>query len=203
MKLFYKPGACSLASHIVLHEIGQAFELEAVDTSEGKPAGGADFLAINPKGYVPALQMDDGGVLTEGPAILQFLSDTAPQAGLAPEAGNLSRAKVLEHLTYVASELHKSFGPLFRSASTDDQKDAARDLVGKKFDHIETLLSDGRDFLVDGAFSIADAHLFTISNWANFTGIDLANWPNLAAYVNRIAARPATQAAMRAEGLIQ
>lgn len=203
MKLFYKPGACSLASHIVLHEIGQAFEIEAVDTSEGKTAGGADFLAINPKGYVPALQMDDGGVLTEGPAILQFLSDTAPQAGLAPEAGNLSRAKVLEHLTYVASELHKSFGPLFRSASTDDQKDAARDLVGKKFDHIETLLSDGRDFLVDGAFSIADAHLFTISNWANFTGIDLANWPNLAAYVNRIAARPATQAAMRAEGLIQ
>jgi glutathione S-transferase len=147
--------------------------------------------------------MDDGGVLTEGPAILQFLSDTAPQAGLAPEAGNLSRAKVLEHLTYVASELHKSFGPLFRSASTDEQKDAARELVGKKFDHIETLLSDGRDFLVDGAFSIADAHLFTISNWANFTGIDLANWPNLAAYVNRIAARPATQAAMRAEGLIQ
>lgn len=203
MKLFYKPGACSLASHIVLHEIGQAFDIEAVDTSEGKTAGGADFLAINPKGYVPALQMDDGGVLTEGPAILQFLSDTAPQAGLAPEAGNLSRAKVLEHLTYVASELHKSFGPLFRSASTDDQKDAARDLVGKKFDHIETLLSDGRDFLVDGAFSIADAHLFTISNWANFTGIDLANWPNLAAYVNRIAARPATQAAMRAEGLIQ
>lgn len=203
MKLFYKPGACSLASHIVLHEIGQAFDIEAVDTSEGKTAGGADYLAINPKGYVPALQMDDGGVLTEGPAILQFLSDTAPQAGLAPEAGNLSRAKVLEHLTYVASELHKSFGPLFRSASTDDQKDAARDLVGKKFDHVETLLSDGRDFLVDGAFSIADAHLFTISNWANFTGIDLANWPNLAAYVNRIAARPATQAAMRAEGLIQ
>ncbi|MDV4169396.1 glutathione transferase GstA [Rhodovulum sp. FJ3] len=203
MKLFYKPGACSLASHIVLHEIGKAFEIEAVDTSEGKTAGGADFLAINPKGYVPALQMDDGGVLTEGPAILQFLSDTAPQAGLAPEAGNLSRAKVLEHLTYVASELHKSFGPLFRSASTDEQKDAARDLVGKKFDHIESLLSDGRDFLVDGAFSIADAHLFTISNWANFTGIDLANWPNLAAYVNRIAARPGTQAAMRAEGLIQ
>ncbi|MEC8631699.1 MAG: glutathione transferase GstA [Pseudomonadota bacterium] len=203
MKLFYKPGACSLASHIVLHEIGQAFDIEAVDTSEGKTAGGADYLAINPKGYVPALQMDDGGVLTEGPAILQFLSDTAPQAGLAPEAGNLSRAKVLEHLTYVASELHKSFGPLFRSASTDEQKDAARELVGKKFDHIETLLSDGRDFLVDGAFSIADAHLFTISNWANFTGIDLANWPNLAAYVNRIAARPATQAAMRAEGLIQ
>lgn len=203
MKLFYKPGACSLASHIVLHEIGQAFDIEAVDTSEGKTAGGADYLAINPKGYVPALQMDDGGVLTEGPAILQFLSDTAPQVGLAPEVGNLSRAKVLEHLTYVASELHKSFGPLFRSASTDEQKDAARDLVGKKFDHIETLLSDGRDFLVDGAFSIADAHLFTISNWANFTGIDLANWPNLAAYVNRIAARPATQAAMRAEGLIQ
>ncbi len=203
MKLFYKPGACSLASHIVLHEIGQAFDIEAVDTSEGKTAGGADYLAINPKGYVPALQMDDGGVLTEGPAILQFLSDTAPQAGLAPEAGNLSRAKVLEHLTYVASELHKSFGPLFRSASTDEQKDAARELVGKKFDHIESLLSDGRDFLVDGAFSIADAHLFTISNWANFTGIDLANWPNLAAYVNRIAARPATQAAMRAEGLIQ
>lgn len=203
MKLFYKPGACSLASHIVLHEIGQAFDIEAVDTSEGKTAGGADYLAINPKGYVPALQMDDGGVLTEGPAILQFLSDTAPQAGLAPEAGNLSRAKVLEHLTYVASELHKSFGPLFRSASTDEQKDAARDLVGKKFDHIETLLSDGRDFLVDGVFSIADAHLFTISNWANFTGIDLTNWPNLAAYVNRIAARPATQAAMRAEGLIQ
>ncbi len=140
MKLFYKPGACSLASHIVLHEIGQAFEIEAVDTSEGKTAGGADYLAINPKGYVPALQMDDGGVLTEGPAILQFLSDTAPQAGLAPEAGNPSRAKVLEHLTYVASELHKSFGPLFRSASSCQRAISLAEKIGSAIPWKTTIL---------------------------------------------------------------
>lgn len=203
MKLFYKPGACPLASHIALQEIGQPFEIASVDTATGRTAQGEDYRDINPKGYVPALQLDDGQILTEGPAILQFLADSAPAAGLAPEAGTLARARMQEQLTFVSSELHKAFGPLFRDGSTEAEKSAAREAVAAKFNHVEALLSDGRDYLVDDRFSVADAYLFVVANWANFTGIDLASWPNLTAFVARVSDRPATQAAMRAEGLIQ
>ena len=201
MKLFYKPGACSMASHIVLHELGVPFEVEAVDTSAGKTASGADYGKINAKGYVPTLVMDDGASLTEGPAILQYLADAHPEAGLLPNAGSIDRARVVEALTYVSSELHKAFGPLFNPAASVSEQDAARASVATKFDHIEAILQDGRSTITPGNFTIADAYLFVVSNWANGTGIDLANWPNLAAYVTRMAQRPATQKAMRAEGL--
>ncbi|MCG7630491.1 glutathione transferase GstA [Epibacterium sp. MM17-32] len=203
MKLYYKPGACPLASHIALHETGRQFEIEAVDTATGRTESGADYRAINPKGYVPALGLDDGTVLTEGAAVLQYIADTTPAAGLAPTAGTLARARMQEQLNWIGTELHKAFGPLFRAGTSEAEQDAARVAVAGKFDFIETQLADGRAWLVDDRFSVADAYLFVVSNWANFTGIDLARWPNLAAFVGRCAARPSAQAAMRAEGLIQ
>ena len=202
MKLYYKPGACSLASHIVLQEIGAPFTVEAVDTDAGRTDSGADFRAINVKGVVPVLALDKDDVLTEGPAILQYLADSAPEVNLLPKSGTRARAKVMEHLTYVSSELHKSFNPLFRSSTDDAGKEAARTAVSANFDHIETVLADGRRYLVDDRFSIADSYLFVVSNWANFTGIDLQRWPQLAAFVGRVAARPATQTALKAEGLL-
>ncbi len=203
MKLFYKAGACSLASHIALREIGTAFEIEAVDTATQRTESGADYTLINRKGYVPTLQLDDGELLTEGPAILQHLADSNPDANLAPAVGTRQRARMLEQLTFVSSELHKAFGALFRDGASEEQKALAREAVGQKFEHLEELLSDGRDTLVPGQFTIADAYLFVVANWANFTGIDLKSWPGLNAFVARIAARPAVQRALHAEGLLQ
>ncbi|MFW8635455.1 glutathione transferase GstA [Cribrihabitans pelagius] len=203
MKLYYKPGACPLASHIALHETGRPFEIEAVDTAAGRTESGADYRAINPKGYVPALGLDDGSVLTEGAAVLQHIADSNPEAGLAPAAGTLARVRMQEQLNWIGTELHKAFGPLFREGMSEAGIGEARTAVAGKFDLIEAQLEDGREWLVAGQFSVADAYLFVVSNWANFTGIDLARWPNLAAFVSRSAARPSAQAAMRAEGLIQ
>ena len=203
MKLYFKPGACPLASHIALYETGHAFDIEAVDTATGLTASGADYRAINPKGYVPALGLDDGSILTEGAAVLQYIADHHPEARLAPAVGTLSRARLQEHLNWIGTELHKAFGPLFRAGTSDADKDLARTAVAGKFDFIESQLEDGREWLVADRFSVADAYLFVVSNWASFTGIDLARWPNLAAFVSRSAARPSAQAAMRAEGLIQ
>ena len=203
MKLYYKPGACSLASHIILHEVGNAHKIEAVDTEAGRTETGADYHLINPKGYVPALELDAGGVVTEGPAILQFIADSNAEAGLAPIAGTLDRARVNEQLNWIGTELHKAFGPLFQNSTSEIGKDTARTAVAGKFDLIEAQLADGREWLVSNRFSVADAYLFVVSNWANFTGIDLARWPHLAAFVTRVASRPSAQRAMRAEGLIQ
>ncbi|UWQ48007.1 glutathione transferase GstA [Leisingera aquaemixtae] len=203
MKLYYKPGACPLASHIALYETGRPFDIEAVDTAAGRTESGADYRAINPKGYVPALGLDDGSILTEGAAVLQYIADSHPAAGLAPAAGTLARARMQEQLNWIGTELHKAFSPLFREGTSEAGKDDARSAVAGKFDFIEAQLADGREWLVEGRFSVADAYLFVVSNWANFTGIDLARWPNLAAFVSRSAARPSAQAAMRAEGLIQ
>ncbi|AUQ55444.1 glutathione transferase GstA [Phaeobacter inhibens] len=203
MKLYYKPGACPLASHIALQETGRPFEIEAVDTAAGRTEGGADYLAINPKGYVPALRLEDGSILTEGPAILQYIADSHPEAGLVPAAGTFARARMQEQLNWIGTELHKAFGPLFREGTSEAGQDEARVAVAGKFDLIETQLEDGREWLVADQFSVADAYLFVVSNWANFTGIDLARWPYLAAFVSRTAARQSAQAAMRAEGLIQ
>lgn len=202
MKLFYKPGACSLASHIALNEINAPFELVAVDTAAGLTNGGGDYLKINPKGYVPALQLDDDNILTEGPAILQFLADEHPSAHLIPAVGTMDRARMLEQLTFVSSELHKAFGPLFQDTSSEAEQAKAREAVGRKFDIVETVFSDGRQTLVDGQFTIADAYLFVVANWANFTGIDLVQWPQLAGFVARVAQRPAVQKALSAEGLL-
>ncbi len=202
MQLYYKPGACSLASHIVLEELGQPFDIERVDTAAGTTETGADFAAINPKGYVPALRLDDGQVLTEGAAILQFLADRRPDAGLAPAAGTLSRARLQEHLNYVASELHKAFGPFFAANATEADKARAEDSVAVKFDRIEADLADGRHYLMGDAFSVADAYLFVVASWARPSGIDLERWPNLRAYVTRVARRHAVRRAMRSEGLL-
>ena len=203
MKLYYKPGACSLASHIALYETGAMFEIEAVDTDLGRTATGDDFRSISPNGYVPALRLDDGAVLTEGAAVLQYIADRHPKAGLAPEAGTLDRARLHETLNWVSTELHKAFGPLFRVTCTGKEKTDARDAVAAKFDRVEVQLSDGRDWLVADRFSVADAYLFAVANWANFTDIDLSRWPHLAALVSRVASRPAVRQAMKAEGLMQ
>ncbi len=203
MRLFYKPGACSLASHIVLHEIGAPFEIERVDTAKGETETGRNFKEISPNGYVPALELDSGDILTEGAAILQHLADQNPEKGLAPPAGTLARTRVQEYLNFTASELHKAFSPLFSSVATEEDKAAAKTNVARKLEPIETSLADGRDYLVDERFSVADAYLFVVCNWANFVGIDLATWPSVEAFVQRVAARPATQAAMKAEGMLQ
>lgn len=201
MKLYYKPGACSLASHIVLNEIGDAFSIEGVNTETKRTASGADYSSINVKGKVPALEVD-GDVLTEGPAILQFIADRKGRKDLAPDAGTLARARVSEVLNFTGTELHVAFGPLF-SASTDEAgKAAARKTVSAKLGWLEKQLEDGRPYLTGPVFTIADAYAFVVTNWANFTGIDLAAWPRLTAFMTRIAARPSVQMSLKAEGLI-
>lgn len=200
MKLYIKPGACSMASHIVLTEIGGDFAVEMVDTDKGQTAGGANYRAINPKGKVPALEVE-GEVLTEGPAILQFLGDRAANLSLAPKAGTLARARVNEVLNFTGTELHIAFGPLFNPASTEAQKEAARAVVAGKLDWLEARLSDGRFHLTGPEFTIADAYVFVVANWANFTGIDLARWPHLSGFMARVSARSAVQKVLKAEGL--
>ena len=202
MKLYYKPGACSLATHIVLHEAGETFDIEEVDTEAGRTKSGGDYTTINPKGYVPALELASGEVLSEGAAILQYVADQHPESDLAPKAGTIARARLQEHLNYTASELHKAFGPFFSSTAGEADKQAAGKAVGHKFDYLNDMLSDGRTYLLGNSFSVSDAYLFVVANWSNFTGIDLKKWPHVAAFVDRVAARPAAQAAMKAEGLL-
>lgn len=202
MKLFYKQGACSLATHIILREAGVAFDLELVDTDTGVTASGLDYREINPKGYVPALQLASGEVLTEGAAVLQYVADQYGNGELVPEAGSLSRVRVQEYLNYVSAELHKSFAAFFTATATAEDKHNAELSLAKKFAYLNSLFADGREYLVADRFSIADAYLFVVSNWANFVGIDLQRWPEVAAFVSRITARPAVQAALREEGLV-
>lgn len=202
MKLYYSPGACSLASHIVLCELGLPHELAKVNLKTHTLAdGGTDFYTINAKGYVPALQLDGGPLLTEGPAIMQYLAEQHPQAGLLPPAASLERAQVQSWLTYTGTEIHKNFGPLFNPSSTDDSKAAARSAIEKKLTFVDGELAN-KTFLVGDAFSVADAYLFVVAGWAAHAGLDLANWPSLQAFHQRVAARPAVQQAMKAEGLI-
>jgi glutathione S-transferase len=203
MKLYYSPGACSLASHIVLHEVGAAFDIERVDTAAKVTQSGANYLDINSKGAVPVLDLGKGEILTEGAAILQHIADSHGRQDLAPEAATLARARVMEALNFVASELHKAFGPLFDSASNGEEKNAARRNVGRKFDWLEQKLSDGRLYLTGNDFTVADAYAFVVSNWANSTGIPLDRWPRLQAFVGCVAARPSVARAMQAESLRQ
>jgi glutathione S-transferase len=203
MKLYYKPGACSLASHIILREIGEDFELDRVDTVHKKTESGADYLKINPKGYVPLLQLDSGETISEGVAILQYIADQHPEAGLVPESGTLQRARLHEHLNYIASELHKSFSPFFAPSSTDEDRQKVKTSVAPKLDHFESIFSDGRKYLLGDKFSVADAYLFVVTRWTKPTGIDLDKWPNLATFMERVAAREHVKEAMRVEGLIK
>jgi glutathione S-transferase len=201
MKLYYAPGVCSLSPHIVLCELGLPHELVKVDLATHQTGDGRDYTALNPKGYVPALQLDDGQLLTEGPAIVQYLADQKPSAGLLPPAGTLERARVQEWLTFIGTELHKNFSPLFNPAASADWKAAALANIKRRFTYVETALS-GRDYLTGANFCVADAYLFTVVGWTRFQKIDLAPWPTLAAFHQRVMARPAVQAAMREEGLI-
>lgn len=200
MKLYIKPGACSMASHIILAEMGADYVVEQVDTANGETASGANYREINPKGKVPALEVD-GEILTEGPAILQFLGDRSANLDLAPSSGSMARARVNEMLNFTGTELHVAFGPLFNPASSDAQKEAARQAVAAKFDWLESRLADGRQHLTGEAFTIADAYAFVVANWANFTGIALARWPLIGAFVQRVGARPAVQRVLKDEGL--
>lgn len=201
MKLYYAPGACSLSPHIVLRELDYDFALERVDAATGKTETGRDFLSINRKGYVPALQLDDGDVLTEGAAIVQYLADGKPEAQLAPAPGTIERVRLQEHLNFIASELHNAFTPLFNSKAAAAEKNAAPDRIARRFDNVEAMLADGRPHLLGEALSVADIYLFVVAGWAGPTGIGLDRWPRLRAHSDRIAARPAVQAAMQAEGL--
>lgn len=202
MKLYYAPAACSLSPHIVLREAGLPVDLVKVSTKTHQTADGGDFYAINPKGYVPVLEWDDGERLTEGPAIVQWIADQAPDKGLAPPAGTRERARLQEWLNYITSEVHKGFSPLFNPTATEDMKAAAKAAVERRLAWVDSQLV-GRDYLLGSAFSVADAYLFTVANWGQYVGIDVAQWPTLAAYLQRVAARPAVQAALRAEGLLK
>ncbi len=201
MKLFLKPGSCSLASHIVLEEIGRPYDTETVDLAKKLTASGADFWAINPKGYVPALLLDDGDLLTEGPAILQYLADLAPELQLAPANGSKARYQLQSWLTFIGTEVHKNFSPFFNPAATPEMKDLACANLQRRLGYVNDQLA-GRDFLMGDTFSVADAYLFTVVGWAKFVQLDLSAWPHLIAFQGSVAARPATQRALKAEGLI-
>lgn len=202
MKLYYSPGACSLSPHIVLREAGMDFEIERVDLASHLTETGTDFVQINPKGYVPALRLDDDQVLTEGAAIVQFIADLHPEAGLAPKPGTLERARLQEHLNYIAAEYHKAFAPLFASDASESAKAAAVTNVKRRLDYFERIFADGRSYLLGDTFSVADAYLFVISTWTKPTGIGLDKWPNVADFVTRVASREKVREAMRAEGLL-
>jgi len=202
MKLFFSPGACSLSPHIALREAGLPVELVKVDLKTKQMADGADFTAINPKGYVPTVQLDGGDILTEGPAIVQYIADQKPESGLAPANGTMARYRLQEWLTFINSELHKTFGALFNPSAPAETKDAAKALLAKRFDYVVSQLQ-GKDYLTGEQFTVADGYLFTVINWGQWVGIDLAQWPALAAFHARVAARPAVQEALRAEGLLK
>ena len=202
MQLYYSPGACSLTPHIVLREAGLDFTLERVDLGSKQTAAGDDFNAINPRGYVPALRLADGEILTECPVIVQYVADLVPDRRLAPPAGTMARYRLQERLNLITSELHKSFNPLFHKECPGEWKTQVRAAVGRRFDELDRTLAQ-QPFLMGEAFSVADPYLYNILNWTRLVHIDLATWPNLQAFRGRIAERPAVQAALAAEGLLR
>ncbi len=202
MKLFFSPGACSLSPRISLLEAGIPFTTQKVDTKTHKLDDGSDFYAINRKGYVPVLQLDNGEHLTEGPAIIQYIADQKPESGLAPKAGTMERVRLQEMLNFITTEIHKGFSPLFDPSFSPEVKEVFKDKLGKRFDWLSTQLQ-GKDYLMGSNFTVADGYLFTVVNWHQWVGIDLAKWPVLVAYQARVAARPKVQEALKAEGLIK
>ena len=201
MKLYYAPGACSLSPHITLLEAGLPATLVKVDTKSHQFGDGADFYAVNAKGYVPVLELDDGRRLTEGPAIVQYLADRNPGSQLAPAAGTFDRYRLQEWLNFITSELHKQFSPFFSPATPAAYKDVLRDKIAARLDWIAGQLDS--DYLLGRQFTVADAYLYTILRWSKFAGIDLAKWPRIAAYLARVEARPHVREALLAEGLIK
>jgi glutathione S-transferase len=202
MNLYYFSGACSLSPHIVALEAGVPVTLVKINSKTKKTESGADYLAVNSKGAVPALQLDDGRVLTEGPAIVQYLADLKPESGFAPRAGSFERYQLMEILNFITSEVHKSFSPLFNPASSAEMKETFAAILAKKFDWLSGFLGT-KPFLLGNTFTVADAYLFTVLNWTAHVKIDLGKWPILADYKARIAKRPKVIEAMKAEGLIK
>ena len=202
MKLYFSPGACSLSPHIVLREAGLAFTPIKVNLKTHQLDGGGDFYAVNPKGYVPVFELDDGTRLTEGPAIVQYIADQAPGAKLAPANGTLARYQLQEWLNFITAELHKQYSPLFDPNTPEESKAKQRDKLAQRYDWIARQLGDN-EYLMGSSFTVADAYLFTVTNWARSTGIDMARWPALQTYMKRVAARPCVQEALKAEGLVK
>jgi glutathione S-transferase len=202
MKLYYAPGACSLSPHIVALEAGIRLDLERVDIGTKKTASGKDFLAINPKGYVPALELDNGQVLTEGPAVVQYLADQKPASGLAPANGTFERYKLQELLGYINSEIHKTYAPLFNPKTSAEVREERIEYLRKRFAYIDKVLA-GKQYLLGERFTVADAYLFVMVSWADYMKLDLSSLSNIKAFQQRAAARPAVQAALTAEGLIK
>ncbi len=200
MKLFYSPGACSLSAHIALLEAGLPFTLERVDLKTKAIQSGGNLEGVNGKGYVPALELDDGQVLTEGPAIVQYIADRRPSAGLAPAAGTLERYRLQEWLSFITSELHKGMGSMFNPAQSADWKEAAKSTLSKRFDWLSKQL-DGKRYLMGDTFSVADGYLFTVLSWAGHVSFDLSKWPIIQDYMARVGARPKVVEALKAEGL--
>jgi glutathione S-transferase len=202
MKLYYSPGACSLAVHIALRETGQSFDARAVDLTTHQTAAGGDYHAISPRGYVPLLELDDGSRHTEAAALLQYVADLGPKRALIGEPGSARRLAVTGWLTFVSTELHKAFSPwLWHKETADSTRRTAKDLLAARFAEMDALLA--RQTWLAGEFSVADAYAFTIVNWTNFLGMSLKAHPNLAAFQQRVAARPAVLAALKAEGLVK
>ncbi|WP_157267476.1 glutathione transferase GstA [Azohydromonas aeria] len=202
MKLYYSPGACSLSPHIVLHEAALPCELVLASTKTHKLPDGTDYYTINPKGSVPLLELDNGERLTEGPAVVQYLADQVPDRKLAPAAGTMERYRLMEWLNFITSELHKSFGAFFTPGMPDDAKALYRARLRQKLQYVDDQLA-GKSYLMGDAFSVADAYLFTVTNWAEPTQVDIADLANLQAFRQRMLQRPAVQAAMKHEGLIK
>jgi glutathione S-transferase len=202
MKLYYSPGACSLAPHIVAREAGLSPEIEKVDLASRTTASGRPFLEVNPKGYVPALQVQDGTVMTEVSALIQYLADQAPQAGLMPAVGTIERYKVLEWIGFVSTEIHKGFAPLWNPKSPDAVKEAAKEKLFQRFAYLDQELA-GRSYLTGEQFTVADAYLFVVTNWTRFHGLSLDSYPNLSGFMSRVAARPKVREALEAEGLLK
>lgn len=200
MKLYYSPGACSLSPHIALREAGLAFEPVMAPTKTHKLPDGTDYYTINPLGYVPLLELDDGTRLREGPAILQYVADQAPLKNLAPANGTLPRYRLQEWLTFIGTELHKSFSPLFNPAMPEEGKKIYRERLAQRFAWINGEL-EGKDYLMGDSFSVADGYLYTVTRWAKPMAIDLAPYPHLLKFQERVGARPAVQEALRVEGL--
>ena len=202
MKLYYSPGACSLSPHIALHEAGLAYTPVLASTKSHKLQDGTDYYTNNPQGYVPLLELDSGERLREGPAIVQYIADQVPDKQLAPANGTLARYRLQEWLTFIGTELHKGFSPLFNPATPEDYKPMVRERLLQRLQWVDSQLAD-KQYLMGDQFTVADGYLFTVTNWTQPTKLDISGLANLAAYRERVGARPAVQAAMKAEGLLK
>jgi glutathione S-transferase len=201
MKLYYAPGACSLAPHIILRELGKKFDLEKVDMGTKKTDGGKDFNKINAKSYVPTLEIKKDEVLTEVATIVQYLADKAKATKFLPKAGTMARYRAMETLNFISSELHKGIGGLFNKAMPEDGRKVIIERVKTRLDYVDGVLAKNK-FMTGKTFSVADAYAFTVMNWGQWVGIDIKQWKNIAKYMEVVAKRPAVQAALKAEGLL-